>query len=231
MFLYDDNINSILIFAAHQDDETIGCGGTIAKFVEEHKIVNVCFATDGSTGSSVFASKRKIKQDRQREAQAAKRILGYKQIYNLGLSCQKITNDQKTFHKFIKLIRNVRPDLILTHSRNDKHRDHKSVHDLTIEAAWKSSENIHPELGRPHFVKDVWSYEITDPLRNPDYVVDINSVFHKKMDALKMYKSQSTIIKDIESYVTGLSMVRGYSAGVMRGEAFKRESKIPVLLS
>ena len=42
--------STVLIFAAHQDDETIGCGGTMAKWACEGKDVQVCFMTDGGTG-------------------------------------------------------------------------------------------------------------------------------------------------------------------------------------
>ena len=40
----------VLVFVAHQDDETIGCGGTIAKWSNQGAEVHVCFMTDGATG-------------------------------------------------------------------------------------------------------------------------------------------------------------------------------------
>ena len=44
------DINNILIIAAHQDDETIGCGGSIKKWHLENKTINLVLFTDGSTG-------------------------------------------------------------------------------------------------------------------------------------------------------------------------------------
>jgi len=38
---------SVLILAAHPDDEVLGCGGTIAKMVDDGSIVNVAFFADG----------------------------------------------------------------------------------------------------------------------------------------------------------------------------------------
>ena len=38
----------VLVFAAHQDDETIGCGGTIRKWANSGTEVHVCFVTDSS---------------------------------------------------------------------------------------------------------------------------------------------------------------------------------------
>ena len=41
---------NILIFAAHQDDETIGCGASIKKWTDAGSDVEVVFMTDGATG-------------------------------------------------------------------------------------------------------------------------------------------------------------------------------------
>ena len=67
-----DYPNKILVFAAHQDDETIGCGGTIRKWSSNGSIVDVVFMTDGGTGvdqSGRFDSD--IVSTRRKEAEQA----------------------------------------------------------------------------------------------------------------------------------------------------------------
>ena len=220
----------VLIFAAHQDDETIGCGGTIKKWSSMGSDIQVCFMTDGSTGFKQGTDGSNIVSTRNKEALLAADILGVNKVYNLGLPCQKVINKKDTFHKVIKIIRDVKPDLVLTHSQECKHRDHKRTSAIVEEACWKASENILEELGGTHMVQSLWAFEILDPLNNPDYVVDISTEYVSKIDALKIYVSQLDILNEIESYLDGISRVRGYSIGEIRGEAFKSIGRMPIKL-
>tara|TARA_B100000686_G_scaffold278236_1_gene298094 strand:- start:72 stop:755 length:684 start_codon:yes stop_codon:yes gene_type:complete len=217
----------VLIFAAHQDDETIGCGGTIKKWSDDGCKVHVCFMTDGSTGVEQGTGGQNIIETRMKEAQKAAEILGIFRLHSLGLPCQKVINKQATFHKVIKKIREIKPDLVITHSEVCKHRDHKRTSAIVQEACWKASENILEELGDRHFIKSLWSFEIMDPLDGPDFIVDISAQYEWKMTALLAYDSQIGILNNIDNYVDGLTKVRGYSIGVLRGEAFKKIGRIP----
>jgi len=221
--------NKILIFAAHQDDETIGCGGTIKKWSAAGSIVEVVFMTDGSTGidqSGKFDND--IVSTRQEEARQAAEILGVSKIHNLNFECQNIKNSKENFHKVISLIREIKPDLVITHHIKDKHRDHRKTAKIVLEACWKSSENIHKELGKPHKVGDVWTCEMTDPLPRIDFVVDISETYSKKIEAMKIYNSQENVVDGIFNFLDGISKVRGYSINKERGEGFMRVSYMPM---
>ena len=51
------NINStVVIFAAHPDDEVLGCGGTIAKLTQQGSKVHVVFLADGESSRSDIVS-------------------------------------------------------------------------------------------------------------------------------------------------------------------------------
>lgn len=219
----------VLVFVAHQDDETIGCGGTIAKWSSEGAVVHIFFMTDGATG---YEQKSGLKSDissiRMREATYACNILGAKYVSTLGIPCQQITNDQTTFHEVIKKIRTVKPDIVIAHSNICKHRDHRVASEIVEESCWKSSENIMENLGSPHSVKLVLQCEILDPFENPDYIVDITEHYITKCEAMRLYTSQRGVIPGIEQYLNGISLVRGYSSGPnRRAEAFKRLGNLP----
>ena len=219
----------VLVFVAHQDDETIGCGGTIAKWSSLGADIEVCYMTDGSTGVEQMTDGANIVLERDTEAMIACKILGVKTVSHLGIPCQEINNDKSTFHKVIKKIREVKPDLVLTHNKICKHRDHKNTSALVEEACWKCSENILEELGDPCIVSSVLSFEILDAFENPDYVVDITNFYERKCKAMDVYSSQRGVIPGIEEYLDGISKVRGYSIGPnVRAEAFKRLGNKPL---
>ena len=220
--------NKILVIVAHQDDETIGCGGTIKKLSSMGNKVEVIFVTDGKTGidqRNLYG--KDIVSVRMSEAKQASEILGVDKISTLSVPCQNVnSDDQDLFHKVISKIRKFKPSVVITHSNKDKHRDHRAVSNLVVESCWKSSENIHSELGKTHVVDDVWAMEITD-LLDVDYVVDITNYIDFKLEAMKIYESQEQVINGIFDHIIGLSKVRGYSIGVKHGEGFKRISKTP----
>tara|TARA_Y100001973_G_C5181366_1_gene325124 strand:- start:1044 stop:1733 length:690 start_codon:yes stop_codon:yes gene_type:complete len=222
----------VLVFVAHQDDETIGCGGTIAKWSRQGAEVHVCFMTDGATGYEQNSGLQKdITSIRMREATYACNILGVKEIYTLGLPCQQINNDKETFHKVIEKIRFVKPSIVITHNGICKHRDHRITSDIVKESCWKSAENILENLGKPHSVDLVLECEILDPFENPDFIVDITNEYITKCEAMAIYTSQRGVIPGIEQYLNGISLVRGYSSGPnRRAEAFRRLGNLPYKL-
>jgi len=224
------DINNILIIAAHQDDETIGCGGAIKKWYLENKTINLALFTDGSTGIDQLNLYDFITEVRNKELDLVKSILGINKVVSLNEKCQSIQNSQTTFHKVIKLIREYKPDLIITHSNIDKHRDHRVINEIVTEACWKAQENIHPELGKQHKIKDLWAFEITDLLPEVDYVVDITETYHYKIKAMDTYNSQHNIMKGINNHLKGMALCRGYMIEKMYGEAFASISKQPVIL-
>ncbi len=221
---------TILIFAAHQDDETIGCGASIKKWSDDGNSICVCFVTDGSTGKEQGKDFGDIIDTRMEEVNRVSKILGISKIMTLSLECQKVVNKRDTFHKVIKIIRDVKPDIVITHNEVCKHRDHKRTSAIVEEACWKSQENILEELGPPHTIDDLWTFEILDLHPNPDIVVDVTETYKYKEQAMQEYFSQHGILNDIHSYIDGLSKVRGYSVGAARGEAFTRIGRMPIRL-
>ena len=223
--------NNVLIFVAHQDDETIGSGGLIKYLSENNSIVNVVVISNGDTGINQESDENKnsIIKLRNKEVKEVKNILGFNELIFLDVPCQNIhQDDQILFHKIIKIIRKYKPDIVITHSPDDKHKDHRNTSNLVVDACWKSSENIHIELGQIHKVKDVWGMEVVDINDRVDFVIDISRYYDSKIAAIKVYESQNTIIGGIENFIKGMALVRGYQIGVKYGEGYKRLSSIPI---
>ncbi|OKH23040.1 LmbE-like protein [Hydrococcus rivularis NIES-593] len=72
----DDLGQSAMVFSPHQDDETLGCGGTIIRKKKAGADVKLVFMTDGSSSHAHLISENELKSIREREAIAAARLLG-----------------------------------------------------------------------------------------------------------------------------------------------------------
>ena len=232
--MFTENPKNVLVVVAHQDDETIGCGGTLYKWSKQGALINVIFVTDGQTGIDQrdLYDKEVIKGTRMNEAENAAKILGIHNIETLGVPCQQVNyGSQKLFHQIVSKLRKYKPELVLTHSPNDKHRDHKAVSNLVVESCWKANEDIHSELGNVHQVLDVWGIEITDLHDKFDFIVKLSKLdYEKKIKAFSKYNSQENVIKGMINNIEGMAKVRGYSCNSTYAEGFKRISTIPIVL-
>lgn len=226
------DIQRALVIAAHHDDETISCGGLIRKLSKAGKEVTVIIVTDGKTGvdHSLKYSVSSIELVRKQEFMKAAEILGISKVMFLHEKCQEVTYSKRILHKLIEIIRESRPCAIFTHDYDDKHIDHKNVNLIVKQAAWKSSENILPNLGKVHTPKILLAFECVDIIKSPTLFVDITEEYNAKIEALSCYSSQMNVVCGIHSFVDGLSKVRGYQTGVPRAEAFRIISSIPVMM-
>jgi LmbE family N-acetylglucosaminyl deacetylase len=224
----DFSNKKILVILAHQDDETIGCGGSLKKWSRQGADIEVCFMTNGSTGVQQGKDGTNIVEDRMEEARQAATILGIRKVSCFSLPCQQVVNKKDNFHKVIKKIREVKPDLLITHNDLCKHRDHKRTYEIVKEAAWKASENILEQLGPTHVTNCVWSCEILDPLDRVDFCVDISETWIYKMRAMDRYGTQTGILGSIEDYLDGITKVRGYAVGCSRAESYKAIGNKPI---
>lgn len=214
-----DQYKKVLVFCAHTDDEIIGPGGTLARLSGSAEITLVT-VTAGETGYSRPEDRERIIQMRERENAAAAQILGYHRRETFGYPAQQVPMDRDALHDFIRIIREVRPDVIFTHWSEDKHRDHRAISILSDEARWKAHENILPHLGEIYYTPELYYYEVQDLFAHPTVVVDISSTLEKKLAAMRTQESQLPVMPRILQFIEGLARVRGYMAGTEAAEAF-----------
>jgi LmbE family N-acetylglucosaminyl deacetylase len=222
-----DHWNRVLVFAAHPDDEIIGCGGTIARLSAMGKQVFVVTFCAGETGYNTPEMKDKIAQMRRAEAEACDRVLGTTERVILGKPTQGVVNDRETYQECVRLIRHYRPDVIFTHWNEDKHRDHRAISVVTDEARWKAYENVLADMGEPWYTPELYYYEVLELFPHPSLLIDITDTFRKKRDAMQTQQSQFAVLPGIMEYIEGLAKVRGYARGTQYAEAFLRSNLLP----
>ncbi len=179
---------TILTLCAHNDDNIIGVGGTIAKHVDEGgKAYSYIFCYGDM--SHPHLKREVILKTRVKESHKAGKILG-DEIYYLGFTDGKILEDaeKRNIKQKLKDIINLKkPTKIFTHSLDDPHPDHKAVLKLVTEVC--------DEI---NYKGEVFSFDIWNPINirkrdSPKLVVDITSTFKKKLDSFKVHKSQKMV--------------------------------------
>lgn len=218
----------VLVFEAHSDDAVIGMGGLLKKLTTSGVQVTLCTVTRGETQHSA-ETKNNIVSIRKEEGLCADKVLGIDEHLFLDHGCQAVTNDRSTFHEFVEIIRQARPDWIFTHGNHEWHRDHRAISDLATEAWWKATEkDVLIELGEPHVASAVLFYEVIPMFSdNPDACIDVSEYWTDKMKALRCFVSQESTMNEFTNLVDGKGMYRGYLVGVNRAEAFKYSTFLP----
>ena len=179
-----NNNMTVLICAAHPDDEVIGVGGTIAKISEKEDVISIIFSYGDKY--PFWKESREVKTKRIAETRACEELLGIKKTYFMGLHDMEIKKGfDETLKKLKRIIEHYKPNTIFTHTITDGHPDHRAVHDLTVQAVKETFINTRI------LTFDINFFNFQKGLK---VHYDITKTFDKKMQALNLIKSQHSII-------------------------------------
>lgn len=178
----------ILAIAVHPDDVELGCAGTLIKHAQKGQAVGIIDLTKGELGT------RGTPELRLQEAADAGKIMGIAVRENLGMRDGFFKNDEAHQLKLITQVRKYQPDIVIANAIDDRHPDHGRAGKLISDACFlaglskieTSDEGIPQKAWRPKRV----FHMIQDRTMEPSFLVDISSVFNRKMEAIKCYKSQ-----------------------------------------
>jgi len=203
-----NNINRILVLAPHTDDGEFGCGGSIAKFIEEGKdVFYVAFSIAEDSVSEGYP--RNILEI---EMRVATKILGINPsnliIYKFQVRKLNYVR-QELLEEFVKIRNKISPDLVFIPSPNDLHQDHYTV---AIEGmrAFKQISILGYELP--------WN-NIT--FHTQSFIKLEERHIIKKIEALKAYKSQQDRFYANEEFIRSLAITRGTQISARYAEAFE----------
>jgi N-acetylglucosamine malate deacetylase 1 len=175
----------VLAIFAHRDDAELTCGGTLIKLAGQGHRAGILDLTAGEMGSRGSAELR------EEEADRAAAIMGLAVRENLGLPDAGIMNTPETRRLVARVIRRLRPAIVIAPAQQGRHPDHRIASELVRDACFISGlAKIEPDLPkhRPRKVIHCLSYR-EDHLR-PTFVVDISAEFERKLEAIRCYGSQ-----------------------------------------
>lgn len=183
-----------LVLAPHPDDESIGCGGTVRKYVESGAKVWVAVLTDGRAGDPELRAlpsddpQRKRREDelvqrRKDETLAALEVLGVEEHCFLGAADGALDRHAAQIaSRLADILSGWRPDIVLLPFLTDRHRDHFATNSCLLEAASRLDASWIESIG-------CMGYETWSPIYANLYV-DITTVMEHKRKAVRCHQSQ-----------------------------------------
>jgi bacillithiol biosynthesis deacetylase BshB1 len=194
----------ILAMAAHRDDVEQTCGGALLKMAQGGYRTGILDFTRGEMGTRGTAA------DRAREAAEAARILQVAWRRALDLPDGRVENTWDNRLKVARVIREIRPRIVVLPYWQGRHPDHYTASTLGYEACFLAglakldisrvqldTEPADPRLAAaalelaPHRPFKIVYASLYSDVR-PSFVVDISAQFETRLQALLAYQSQYT---------------------------------------
>lgn len=182
-----------LVIGAHPDDADIRFGGTALQLTRAGQVVKFVSLSNGDCGHRLMHGKE-LALRRWRETQAAAEVLGLFEYQVLDHHDCELECNVENRKELIRIIREFRPDLVLSHRTCDYHADHRACAQLVQDAAYlvmvpqfcpdSPIPAVNPVFG---CVYD--SFVEPRPFR-PDAAVAIDEVLERKNRALDCHVSQ-----------------------------------------
>ena len=175
----------ILAIFAHPDDVELGVGGTLLKMKHLGYKTGALDVTQGEMGT------RGTVEGRAAEAVEAASILKLDVRENLNLPDGHVFADDESRAKLVRVLRRLKPKLLLTHQENDPHPDHNHIVQLVRESARLASMfRYDEESGSEKINVPIVAHNIFSRLVGPSFIVDISDFLDEKMAAIRAHASQ-----------------------------------------
>lgn len=217
---------TVLVLAPHADDETLGMGGTIAKYVSQGKKVQVAVVTGkGSEPHPLWPAEL---WDRVRtECGAALNVLGCGEplFRELPAACLDAVPAHVINKVISDLIAEVQPEEIYLPYAFDLHKDHGAI-------AYAVSVAGRPYTPSARRIRRFLAYETLSethlappylaPAFQPNVFIDISDTIDLKIEAMRAYVSQiqPDSMPRSEAALRALATLRGTHFGVDAAEGF-----------
>jgi len=223
-------MNRVLAIAAHPDDIEFVMAGTMLRLAELGWELHYLNVSSGNCGSTLMNAEE-TRRVRGGEARTAASLLGA--TFHAGICDDlEVFYDRPTLRWLAGLVREVQPQIVLTHSPEDYMEEHMIVARLAVTAAFAHGmPNFSTEPPREPFESDITVYHamphgLTDGLRRPvepDFYVDTTAVQDRKREALACHQSQQEWLDTSQGMNSYLQAMDDMAAklGERSGQSFR----------
>ena len=173
----------VLFFGAHPDDVEWGAGGIALLLRDNGTSFAIVDMTNGEMGS------RGTLEQRQVEASAAAEFLGTSNRESLNLPDCGLIDSPENRRLIASAVRRHRPKLVLAPYWKDRHPDHAAAGLIVRNSQLYCSLTKLDDPNSPH-KPDAFLFYLLNKFEQPSFVVDTTSVFQRKLELLRIHRSQ-----------------------------------------
>lgn len=175
----------VLAIFAHPDDMELSVGGTLLKMKSLNYATGALDVTLGDMGT------RGTVAGRAEEAKNAACLLKLDVRENLELPDGHVWVTEETRTKLVRVLRRLKPRVILTHQHDDPHPDHNHIAQLVREAARLASmQKYDGDFGQERINVPMVAHNVFSRRLVPSFIVDISEFLETKMEAIRAHVSQ-----------------------------------------
>lgn len=230
------NNKRLLCVAAHPDDEVLGCGATVRKFVKDGWQAAVIILSSGISGRFHSDDQQLPQLQEQQQALAeqmkkAAEVCGFSDVHAFDFPDNRMDTVSRMdlAHDIGAVMQDFQPDLVLTHHPGDYNWDHTRVFDAVMMAARHSPGDPSPD--------EIWAYEVRSSTERgwasrqpfaPNIYIDVTETIDSKAEALACYTGElhdAPHPRSVEG-IRALATMRGHEVGIGAAEAFELIRKV-----
>jgi LmbE family N-acetylglucosaminyl deacetylase len=229
--------STVLVVAAHPDDEILGCGGAMARHVQAGDQVSVAILAEGVTSRDSQRDRERRREELSTLGEAARRANGIFGVTDVEMhdfpDNRMDTVARLDIVKHIEsLIERTRANILYTHHVGDVNIDHRCIHEAVVTACrpMPGNHRVDTLLFFEIASSTEWQTPGSAPPFIPNWYLDITETLQLKKQALDAYESEMhpwPHARSIEA-LTHLAHWRGANIGVDAAEAFMLGRRINV---
>lgn len=188
-------MSTILVIAAHPDDEILGVGATIAKCIENGDEAYALILGEGQTSRTEKRedTQKSVVESLHKDSLAACKEIGFRGVFFADLPDNRF--DSVALLDVVKIVekhvREIRPDVVYTHHGGDLNIDHQYTYRAVVTGTRPVNDYYVKEIyGFETVSSTEWNFSNREASFCPNVFVDVGDSFSKKLDAMKHYTSE-----------------------------------------
>jgi LmbE family N-acetylglucosaminyl deacetylase len=222
----DFSTDRVMAVVAHPDDAEFLCAGTLARARADGAAIAVCVLCQGDKGQPVEPIPD-LAEVRRKEMAAAAALLDA-ELFLGEHGDGELADVPESRRRLVEIYRRFRPTLVLAHSADDYHADHRAASALAEAASWFCTSTGHKTESPPMPTQPALWWMDTANMSGflPELFIDVGDYVERKRRMLACHRSQLQRGADgdfspLEELMLRQCQARGAQAGVAAAEAFR----------